>query len=81
MASIDLHCLRSLFVILEVDREKRVSIDSRDMELCFFTHHVLNSWRDSHYISRLLTRVVSEFVVSLAFLEVFSYIGSTGGGL
>jgi len=29
----------------------------------------------------LLTRVASEFVVSLAFLEVFSYTGSTGGGL
>jgi len=28
----------------------------------------------------LLTRVASEFV-SLAFLEVFSYTGSTGGGL
>lgn len=81
MALVDLHCLKSLFdMLFKVDREKRLkeadSRDSIDTELCFFTHHVLDSWRDSHYISRLLTRLVSEF-----FLEVFSYTGSTGGGL
>lgn len=32
------------------------------------------------HISRLLIRFVSEFVVSLI-LEIFSYTGSTGGGL